>query len=517
MKRYPWLICCIIILACADAAAITYYENTSIGSFVDSNIIIASGVTVSQQDETGIAMNDVVSLYNNGAISGTINTNGNNLYIYNTVNNATINVTGGGNVVQKISAGNQITRINLVGDDFGIHVENMTNLNLSDIQNMNASSFRITESSIVMDDFNSWQNWNKPVVLDGNITLIINNADSVNSGTVINHTLGGSTINVTIPDLDRMYKPQLEYNGSEIILHIVRETNYGLVFDDSDTSENVLDQIRKRHPHDKLLRALDSADSIEEINRLKGLSYRFNHDILLRPLKMMNKFSSMTLLKNESDSGAGLEPFYIMSDKIDTVGGRAHVGYSDDSLYFNAGLSIGRFNYSDDLNEFSGITYGGDIKSKQTMDKFWLAESVGLSLTDFSADYVSQSGVLKKNPLGLSGYGDVSAGYDFVIEQDITLAPIVGLTYQQYKVADVSDSDAYFHGGADIKYFFVMDGIKYEYSASAAVATNGDMFANAKIGFVSVTDNAGVSFNAGILKDDFDCYYRFSLDAMVLF
>ena len=503
---------------CADAVAITFYDyDTTISYFDDDEIVISNGVMVSAQDSAGIIMNDYVYLHNGGTINGIINTNGKNLYIYNTVNNATINVTGGGNVVQKIESNEQITNLNVNGASYGIQIENVDNVNLADIQNMNATSFMITDSSIVMDDFNSWQNWSKPVVLDGNICLIINDASSVTSGTIINHTSGGSTMNVIITDLDRMYKPELVFSGSDIILHIVRETNYGLIFDDVDSEENALDIIRGRHPNDRLLAALDGADNIDEINRLKGMSYRFNHGILLRPLKMLNKFSSMNLLRNESDSGVGMEPFYIASDKIDAIGGRVYVGYNEDGLYFNAGFSLSRFNYGDDLNEFSGIVYGFDIKSKQTINNFWLGESLGVSITDFRADYVSTNGGIKDNPLGWSLYGDVSAGYDFMIDKDITFAPIVGFAYQPYKVADVSDRDSYFHGGADIKYSFSMDGIKYEYAADLAIGTNGDIFANAKIGFTSITDSAGVSFNAGILKDDFDYYYRFSLDAKYLF
>ena len=66
-------------------------------------------------------------------------------------------------------------------------------------------------------------------------------------------------------------------------------------------------------------------------------------------------------------------------------------------------------------------------------------------------------------------------------------------------------------------YFFVVDGVKYEYSAMAAYGTNGDLMANFKVGFTSVTDEAGMSLNAAVLKDDFDYHYKISLNAKVLF
>lgn len=517
MKRYMFLTCFMVVFVCTDLWSIAYYGTNSISSFPDTDVIIANGATVNPQNGTSIAMNDTVYLHNNGVINGTINTNEYNLYVHNTVDNAVINVSGNGNIVQRIYNNDEITKVDFGTTDFTVQINNINNLNLTDIQNMNADSFTITDSCIVMDDFNLWQDWTKDVTLDGNISFVINQRNTVTSGTHINHTFGGVRISsIEIMDLDDSHKTYWEYDGSDIILYIVREKNYGQIFDDANIEENVLDLIRQRHPNDKLLKALDRANTIDEINRLKGLSYRFNHDIMLRPLKMLNKFSAFGLARKENDSGVGLEPFYIISNTMNMVGGRVYIGYNYDNLYFGMGGSIGRFNYSDDLNEFDGMFYGIDFKSKQTFDKFWLKQVFGFSLSDFHADYVSNEQI-KNNPLGLSGYVDVSMGYDFNIDKDITFSPIAGVAFLPSKVADASDTESYVHGGADIKYFFVTDGIKYEYALSGSVGTNGDIFANARIGFMSVSDNAGVSFNAGVLKDDFDYYYRFSLDAKILF
>jgi hypothetical protein len=150
-------------------------------------------------------------------------------------------------------------------------------------------------------------------------------------------------------------------------------------------------------------------------------------------------------------------------------------------------------------------------------NKFWLVESLGFSLTDFSADYISENGEIKNNPTGTSFYADLSAGYDFVLEPGITLAPVVGFAYQPYHVADVSETDAFLHGGLNAKYFFVVDGIKYKYGASGMVGTNGNLFANLNVGFMSVIDGVGASINVGAIKDDFDTYYKFSIDAKIVF
>ena len=499
-----------------------YSVNQTVSYFDDINVFVENGVEISAPTDAFIEMNDVVHLHNSGIINGIINTNGNNLMVYNTVDNATINVTGDGNVVQVISADNEFTHLSIGGTDFGVAIEGISNVNFADIQSLNSNSFVITDSSVFMDDFNDWQNsLDLDISLEGNVSLIINDADTVHSGDVITHTVSNDTINVIITNLDKMYKPELRVVNGGIGLYIVRETDYSVIFEDSENSEeqrnSALEQIRQNHPDDKLLRALDQARDIDEINRLKNLSYRFNHGILLRPVKMLSKFSLVNFLKRENVSGIGIEPYYVMSDTTDAMMAHVYSGYKFDNLYFDAGLNFGKFDYSDDLNEFSGMFYGFDINSKQIFDKLWLGESFELSLTSFKADYISDNGDIKKNPMALSWYGDIVVGYDFDMKHDIVISPVVGLTYQSYKVADVSDTDFYLHGGADAKYFFVVDGIRYEYSVLGAVGTNGDLFANFGIGFVSVTDNFGVSLNASILKDDFDCYYKFSLNAKMLF
>ena len=396
-----------------------------------------------------------------------------------------------------------------------------TDFDFNNLDNISAQSFLITDSSIVMDNFSDWQMCNETIELAGNVKLIINNPDSVQSGQVINYTQRGTQIFVQIKNLDKMYKPELKVEGGGIVLNIVRETDYNLIFDGVDAVETkkntALEIIRDNHPNDKLLKALDGAKNYEEIKRLENLSYRFNHGILLRPIKMMTKFSLFDLIKSENDYGIGIVPYYIMSDNMDSVGGRLFVGYKNENLYFYAGINLNKFDYGDELNDFSGWVYGLDVQSKQTFDKFWLSEILGFSLAKFKADYISTDGKLKANPVASSWRGDLSAGYDFNMNENIILSPIVGFAYQPYKTADVSETDSYLHFGGDAKYFFVVEGIKYEYAVSAAYTTSGDLWANFKIGFASVVDEVDVALNTGVLKDDFDYHYKISLNTKVLF
>ncbi len=523
MKRF--LILVSLFCLCTVAHAAQYFEAgvnySGISTFSDSIVYIDSGAIVSSTGNN-IIMNEPVYLYNSGHIDGTINTNGNTLVVYNSgLMNGGINPNGG-LVKQVITAPSEITNIGMpMGQSPVVAIENYDNFDFNNLDSINAQSFIITDSSIVMDNFSDWQMCPENIELNGNVSLIINNPDSVNSGEVIKYTKSGTRIFVKINKLDKMYKPVLKVSNGGIVLDIVRETDYSVIFgngnSDEDKRNTALETIRDNHPNDKLLKALDAADNLGEIKRLENLSYRFNHGILLRPIKMITKFSMSDLITNEKDLGVGVIPYYIMSDKMDAVDGHLYIGHKHDNLYFYAGVNLNKFEYSDELNDFSGLSYGMDFQSRQTFDKFWINEVLGFSLTSFKADYISMDGKIKNNPLGFSWYGDLSVGYDFNTDENIILTPIMGLSYQPYNIADVSETDSFVHIGADAKYFFVVDGIKYEYVLSAAYGTNGDLFANLKIGFTSVMDEAGVSLNTGVLKDDFDYHYKISLNAKVMF
>ena len=502
------------MFVCTGAESYVYDYSASVDSFGSGDVTIYNGVVITATSIYGITTSGTVHLYNSGTINGDIDTQGNNLFVYNSGTiNGSINATGS-NVVQVIRSDAELQSVNVIGGDKSICVDNYQGVNFDNIKDINASGFTINTSTVEINDFSDWQNWDKNVTLEGDILLVINSAETVNPGEVIRHTSEETTLHVQIVDLDKMYKPELKSINGGLVLNIVRETNYDIVFGNVQRT-SALELIRQKHPNDKFIMSLDVASNMDEINRLKSLSYRFSHDILLRPVKVINNFSLLD--KGDFDTGIGIIPYYIVSDKINDIGGRVYLGYKDDSLYFGAGFSFNNFNYEDSLNEFSGMLYGLDIKSKQKFDKFWLNEKLGISLTDYKGEYISTYGNLKENPLGLSWYGDVEVGYDFDVMRDVIIAPVAGFMYQQYNVADVSETDTYVHGGMNAKYSFITDGIKYEYSLFGGAGTNKNLFADMKIGFMSITDNAGVSLGASIFKDDFDISYRFFMDAKLLF
>jgi len=504
----------------ATVNAETFSSGNSyiVDGFNDNIVFIENGANVTGTGGGNIAILHPVTLYNYGSINGQIDARY-NLSVYNsgTIHDG-ITTVNGGNVTQIINSPEQITNISVVGGNYTVRIEGCENLDFNSIKDMNVGTFVITDSSVVINDFSQWQNWGKDVVLEGRTILIINDVDTDISGNVINNISSGQNyLTVQIRNGDDLYSAQLEQSGSGLVLNVARTTDYNLVFNNGNPSYSVLEKIRNKHPNDKLIKALDAAENIEQIYNIKNNSYRFNHGILLRPVKLINSFALFDGIEEHKDVVLGITPFYIGSDSVNNFGGRVYIGDNYDNLYLNLGFSFNSFSYEDNLNDFSGLSYGLDIRAKQKINNFWLFETAGFTIANFNADYVSDDNELKDNPSSFSGYGKFDAGYDFELDSDLTLSPFIGVSYTQDKVISVSEKDLNLHGGTDIKYNFITDGIKYEYSLSGALMTGGDFYSEIKIGFWSVVDKVGVSFDAAVFKDNFDYNYKLSVNAKMEF
>ena len=513
MKKY--LVSLLLIFVITDACAETVYDgiDNKLNSFNDDIVYVNSGAVVKPLGSSIAIDYPAVVIHNYGTITGPIDANDNSFFIYNTgIISGNIITNHGEIITQIINSGADRTNFSINPANFRVEVETgSTEIDFDNIKNLDAGKIIIKDSRIVMNDFADWRNWDKDVDIDGSVCLVITDAGTVHNGDVVNHAVSGDTVHVEILGLDGLYRANLSWVGGQWVITNVRETNYNKM------ENSVLETLRSGHSGDKLLSALDTAKDWQEIERIKKLSYRFNHDILLRPVRVVNDFALIDMINNEADSGAGISASYILSDSIKNFGGRIYIGKKYKNLYFNTGFTLNSFSYKDNLNDFSGLMYGLDIKSKQMVDKLWFREIFGANLTKFKADYITDKNEIKNNPIGFSLFGAIDTGYDFDVYEDIVIAPIVGLVWQNAKVADVTDTDFYVRGGSEIKYSFVTDGIKYEYSLNSFIGSNGNFSAGSKIGFWSVVDEAGAFLDITAFKDEFDWRYKFSLTGKILF
>lgn len=387
-------------------------------------------------------------------------------------------------------------------------------INFYEIKNTPADKYRFDNSSVFIDDFSDWQNWNVDVEFGTNVHLNIKNLSSKNNGQKLEHVSSANVVNVSVKDVNNLYKVNFNASGSDLYFNLVRETDYKKVF--KDTRGTFLENIRLNHPDDKMLSAMDNALTMTEMNSVMNSSYHFNPMILMNPIKTLNRTVLIDYL-SETNGGVGADVDYIFSDKTSNYGGHIYVANKYNDLLFKIGLNLNRFSYSDNFNDFDGFVYGVDVRAKQYIKSFWLDGILGVNRSAFNADNVYINGDITNNPKGMSEYARLSIGYDYKDFDDFVIAPFVGMLFQNNSVSGVSDRDINLHTGLLGKYGFIMDGMKYEYAASVATDEKANWNIETKIGFVSVVDNAGAYVGISAFRDEFSINYKLSVNGKIYF
>lgn len=470
--------------------------------------------TVNNDVNTTIYLSQDTKLINHSIINSPIETMGYNLDVYNygTINGMVGPSTGF--IRQYVSSDDTLNKINVdSGSDFYIYISNLSNVNLGDIKNLGDAEFNITNSVIVIDNFEDWQNWSANVKLDSTDTLIILNPDTIISGQQINHVT--TPIEIKVKDLDKYYKIKLSHDTGVFLINVTRETDY--VKDLNDERGELLEKIRNANPDDSLLYALDNATSTEELVNIMNASYRFNSSVLLKPIKTINHFMMLDNALYHDSLYGNMSGFYLFADKTNDYGFDINIDGKYNFLYLSAGFNLHNFNYKDNLNDFTGWMYGFNLKAKTYIDSFWVNGLLNLSFTRFNVDDVVYNDEIKNNPVGCSGYGILDVGYDYHIISDFVISPFIGVFVEHNSVLNVNDSDYNIRGGGNVKYSFATDNIKYVYSGKGGVYENRNVFAGIGVGFISEIDNAGVSVDCDFLKTEEEKGYKISVSGHISF
>ena len=432
-------------------------------------------------------------LYNYGTITSDIITNGNNFDVYNygTIS-GTINADCGF-VNQHVDSVDAFHSVSLdSGSDLYIYINGVHDITLTDLMNLgNAENFDITNSSIVIDDLVAWNNWGQSAELDRTNTLIFSSPSVVQAGDVINHI--GENLAVSVQGLDPASVPLLSSSYGSWIINFGPNPNYPL--------SNVL----------------NSVNSIEDKNRIKHLSYHFNPNILMNPIKTINTFITSNIAMYKNALYSGLSGSYVVSDKTDAYGFDLSIKGKHDDVYLSAGFNFHDFSYQDDYNNFDGLMYGFNVGAKTYFDNLWLDGTLGLLFIDFDADNILYNDETRNDPFGMGLYGTVNLGYDYIVMPNLTVSPFVGTSVATYRVYDINDTDYHIRGGGKVEYSFVVDNIKYEYSGTGAISADGDLYGTLKVGFVSEIDNAGLALGFDVLKTDEETGYKISVSGNITF
>ena len=511
--------CCLKKILCAS---ITYMMTNRmcfyLVSFLAANVFVVRG----SADEVIDGFRDSIELFgptviqNNGIINE-IYTNGYLLRItnYNTVN--VIYNSGAGAVAQQIPNNDALHKLNVNGGNFSVDLSGLNLVDLGLLQNVVSGADKqivINNSSVIINDFADWRNWNQNVLLSGTNTLYLKNPETVTSGELLKFVHDNET-RVVLLDSAKLYKVSITHESGASFIHITKETDMSKLFDDERSA--ILQELQSSGANGALLNALNNAKNMQEVENILQSSYRFNPSILMRPVNTLNKFSLIDLLNNENSLYGGLSGVYVGSDTTQAFGLVVKASGKYEDFYMGTSLSVNRFRYKNDMNDFDGFSYGADIKVKKYFDDLWVHGIVGITMANFKTETIYYNHNITQNPFGYSGYGAIDVGYDYSIMPDLMFSPFVGGVAQLSGVAKDTDKDISLRIGSDIKYTFETEDIKYEYKAGFGVTGIGDLFGKIRFGFMSNQDGAGVSFDLDALRNDEDFFYKITLNGRISF
>lgn len=503
------------VCVCVNCFAQVWVGCNTISELSGDENIIETGAVLNSVSGTAISVADSTSIINYGTINAGLFADDNTLvqiYNYGDVSGQIV----APRVVQIMTPDVVFGGLDIQTDDFTVVINNFSaGVNLDDIQTLNPNHVRFRNSRIIVDDISNWQNWNIDIDWSGINTLSINVSEDIVSGVNLSH-LPDYGIIVEVLDDDGFNKPYIDYTGQEPTVNIVPETDYERLF--NDVQGAMLQDIHNTNPNDKLLLAMNGAHDANELRRIMNSSYRFNPDVLMRPIVVLDNFAMMDALFWNSGVGGGVVPGYVGSKYMGNRGINLYGNVLDNeksAMRFN--LRLNKFNYEDDLNVFSGITYGADVNGSRKIDDFVVKGYFGFNLVDFTADHIYVDGDIKNNPFGYSWYGGIDGFYDYAISENVYLTPFVGWNIHHYSILNNNDLTLNLRAGAAVKYDFTIDSIKYEYGVYGGAVSNQDLFVVARLGFDSLIDKVGAAISIGMFKDDFALNYRAMFDVKFSF
>lgn len=315
--------------------------------------------------------------------------------------------------------------------------------------------------------------------------------------------------------VDSMFAPVARPYGDSLYVDMVRQTNYGIVFE-NDLGD-WLDELRDYAPDDKLLGALDAARTRAGLRDVLSRSMRTNPIRLMDPVRSFNTF---VLGEHIHDLAFGIvaEPFYIYSSDFSVLGGGAGVsGRIAKNLVAKFGAYAGKMDYDGDLDNFSGMIYGANFGAMYKDSDFYVRGIGTVSSAQFNDIEVFDGTRGVQNPNGISGAGAIDGGLVFRLFDEFDLTPFVGARFDYAHVLNFNNTDLNIRFGLNIDKEATVDGNKYAFGVQAVGQTNGEIYGAIYTDIMSVVDGVGGRLQFGILNDDFGLSYKIALDAKFTF
>lgn len=409
---------------------------------------------------------------------------------------------------------------NLMADDFitisGNSVlvnDNVQNLKLSDLVNVaqNADEISIGNNVwLVLDNDFIPGAFSNTLTLNGDCYLKISDLTNFQD-TVLFWVDNAANLHLYQEAQDEnIYSVRMVSESGAVRLLGIRVTDYENLLSYNNDVGGDLNLLREKDADDKLFSVLDSLDNINDFNEIINKSVHFNPILLMNMVGVLDNFqlNKNKFILNESD--LWIAPEYIFGDKMYALG--VNVGtrvLHTDNFYLGLSGYYYNANWADNINKFSGNTFGGNLDVfYKISDLFFVSSKIGASYTKFDSGYVFDDEKIFENPYGVSLYYGVDFGASFDMNDNLSVVPFVGLYDDYVYVVNKSDDNFAVKTGANAKYKFSFDNMLYKYSAYFAVDTNAEINAGVSVDVWSELDGAGGTISAEVYNSDFGMQYK---------
>ncbi|MDE6570961.1 MAG: hypothetical protein K2L95_01950 [Alphaproteobacteria bacterium] len=447
---------------------------------------------------------------------------GTHLYVRNSgVVDGTFYLGDGAQITQVIRNESDITYLD-IDAGFTVLVTGDAGLEFSDILRVGYFADRVilNNTSITLSHPAAgpslWRRRGPQIQLVGTVTVRIDDVMANDGAMLLGNVDGDGAVLVQSGALHPMYAAQTYRASGNIYMRVVRETDYRK-FLDGDIGVYI-NEYRAVYPDDPMVTALDGATNMTQLHKLMADCARINPLVLMRPVRRLG-LMAMDDVDAPGPSGISVaaRPFWVLSGDGDMGGTNVSVRFRRPDMFAIANLYAGTLNYSDYLNDFSGIVFGGNMRAHMDLDTFFvdIAGGVGGGIFDINDVWSGHSVV--DEPFGVAAHGRADAGMRFNIGNAAYISPFVGMGIDHAWILDSSDGEMFVRTGSEFGIGYELDGLWYDYGMRAIVDTTGAIMAGVRVGAWSKWDNAGGDLGVMIRHDDIATSWQISATARVGF
>jgi hypothetical protein len=413
---------------------------------------------------------------------------------------------------QIINSAADITRLNVSDIGFSVSVSSVQPLRLSDIISVakNAEKIVLGNSFIILDSAALQAQY--PIIeVAGVVMMDMEGVSPADCEKFLSNIHGDLSFILKSDKSDPLHVAETSI-GEDGVAHVSvkRETDYEKIFDKE--LGGFLNQLKDSDPENPTIAALNRVDTMAELKSVLDESVLLNPMNLMKPVKAFEIFESASFRGMYKSDDLGFEMIRIMSDASAMYGAKISSTIDVGVSAITAAAYFSTFENSDDLNEFSGMLYGGNVHSLYSGKSLWIDVGAGFTISEFQTEGVFDGENIVRNPTGVSFYGTGDSGLKFEIFDGFHISPFAGVGAQYAGIMNQSEKEFFGRAGSAVWFSTEMSGIKSDYMLSVTAHSNDVYAAEIRARFFSAPDMIGGGFAYGIIRDDNGISHKISMN-----